>query len=457
MLKYSAISFLCFLVEKDREFVTLDKDLDERWPKMKDIKDALALIETGQVDEAYELLQHKLRSATDDEKFVIVELYEDWGFIEDAIKLLENLLERYPKEGQLLTKLADLYMEVEDDEQAIQLLNQVDKADPFYLHSLLILADSYERDGLFEVAEQKLLEAEALVSDEELFIVHFALAELYLSIGKAQAAIYYYEKVLQQVDELNGVMIHERLAESYSLLGNFEKALYYYDELASHDPNILFKHGFTAYQAKHYHRAIEIWKEVLDIDPYYHPVYYELATVYLENNDIQQANKIAKSGLKYDEFDKRLYYIIGQTSFRLAKLEEAIEALQEAIALDEDYKEAIVLLVEIYEENNQMEEMVEFLEEIKDLGGSDPVYEWKLAIAYQELEQYQKARESFEIAYFHLENDPAFLKDYGYFLIEDGSLEEGVKLLNTYVKKKPDDVETIEFLERIHFSNEDKI
>src|SRR5699024_4727504 len=122
---------------------------------------------------------------------------------------------------------------------------------------------------------------------------------------------------------------------------------------------------------------------------------------------------------KYDEFDKRLYFIIGKTALQLNDVTVAIQSLQEAIALDEDYKEAILLLASIYEDNDDYEQMVTFLQDVKQLGDADPLYDWKLAKAYNELEQYERAKALYEEAYFHLASDSHFLKEYGYFLIED--------------------------------------
>src|SRR5699024_4529340 len=254
----------------------------EKVDSMEEIKNALALIEMGQVDEAYELLQVILQTASHEEKFVIVELFEEFGFIEDAVQVLEQLLQSYPTEGQIITKLAELYIELNEDELAIENLNKINFDDPFYVHALLLLADMYEREGLFEVAEQKLLEARELVDKEEVLVIDFALAELLLSIWQAQRAITFYEKISEHVEDINGVSITERLAESYTLLGNFEVALVFYDELTNEDPNHLFKHAFVAYQANELNRAIELWKKTIEMDPAYHPVYFELASAYIE-------------------------------------------------------------------------------------------------------------------------------------------------------------------------------
>src|SRR5690625_4320511 len=124
---------------------------------MNDIKTAIALVETGQVEEAYELLQTIVHQSTDDEKFVIIELFEEWGYFEDAAQLLTDMLLRYPNEGQLIIKLSEINIELDQNEQAINLLYEINEHYLFYMHSLLRRAVNYEREELFEVAEQKLL------------------------------------------------------------------------------------------------------------------------------------------------------------------------------------------------------------------------------------------------------------------------------------------------------------
>src|SRR5690625_4710648 len=116
---------------------------------MEDLRTAIALVETGQVEEAYQLLKSKTKDASDEINFDIVELFEEWGYFEDATKILEKLLKRYPKEGQIITKLAEIYIELDEDEKAIHLLNEIDEKDSYYIHALLLLADAYEREGLY--------------------------------------------------------------------------------------------------------------------------------------------------------------------------------------------------------------------------------------------------------------------------------------------------------------------
>src|SRR5699024_11277913 len=176
----------------------------------------------------------------------IMETYYEWGFFEEGITLLEQLLEKYPGEGELMIPLTEMYIELQKDEEAVQLLNEIKKEDPYYLEALLLLADLYQAQGLFEVTEQKLLEAKKLAPDE--IVIDFALGEFLFSIGQASRAIPFYEKVIGQTEELNGIEIGERLAESHATLGHYDEALAYFIALESENPDILFKYGFTAAQ-----------------------------------------------------------------------------------------------------------------------------------------------------------------------------------------------------------------
>src|SRR5699024_8383686 len=160
--------------------------------------------------------------------------------------------------------LADIYIELEDDENAIHLLNDIKEDDPAFIQSLLQLADLYQAQGLFEVAEQKLLTAKQLEPNE--IIIDFALAELLFSTGKYQRAITYYEKIAKETNELANVSINDRLAEAYAATGAYETALQFFQDIDSEDIDALFKYGITAYHAGRNDIAIGTWKRVIEQD-----------------------------------------------------------------------------------------------------------------------------------------------------------------------------------------------
>ncbi|MBO1003044.1 tetratricopeptide repeat protein [Pseudogracilibacillus auburnensis] len=417
---------------------------------MDKIEQATEWMNDGKVDEAIELLQQMIPTASDDEKFMIAENFYDWGFFEEAIVLLEQLVKKYPKEGQLLTKLAEMYIELEKDEIAIHLLNDMEEEDPFYIQSLIHLADLYQAQGLFEVSEQKLLEAKKLDPDE--VIIDFALGELLFSIGQSNRAIPFYEKVLRQTTEVNHISITERLAECHATIGHYEEALQFYNKIENEHPDTLFKYGFTAYQQNRNDIAINVWKRLIELDPYYHSVYVELAMAMKAEGLMEDAYETAKQGLVYDQFNKELFYLVGQLALQLHDEAESIEHLNKAIDLDYDYKEAIVALVQLYEDKEQYSQIIELLTGIKESGVEDPIYDWELAKALAKEERYKEALTAYNNASEHLTYDSEFLKEYGYFLTEEGLIKDAIQVLTKYLKLDPFDEETLSFVERLNLS-----
>src|SRR5699024_9006653 len=149
-----------------------------------EIEKALTLLESllpyaNENEKEVAVLESYLASANEEEKYTIAEVYMQWGFLKEATAILTELLRMYPDENDIKVMLADIYIELEEDEKAIDLLNDVDEADPAYIQTLIQLADLYEAQSLFEVAEQKLLTAKQLEPNE--LIIDFALGELFFS------------------------------------------------------------------------------------------------------------------------------------------------------------------------------------------------------------------------------------------------------------------------------------
>jgi len=418
---------------------------------MNNLEKALQHMEKGETDKALALVESMLAKATDDETFEIADFYLSWGYYDEAATLFEKLLKDYEAEGQLIVKLAEIYIELEEDERAVQLLNQVQRDDDFYLDALLYLGDLYQTQGLFEVTEEKLLEAKELAPEE--IVIDFALGEFLFSIGQAARAIPFYEKVAEQSSELNGVNIEERLAECHASIGHYESALHLYDHIESDDPDTLFKHGFIAFQQHENQSAIHAWKRLIDIDPYYYTVYPELASALSETGQLQEAYEIARKGISYDEFNKELFYIAGQIAIKLGNTTEAVEHMQQAVTLDHDYKEAVLALVELYKQQGKDEEIIDLLQTIKENGANDALYDWELGKANIETEQFKAALKSYQDAYVFLEDDSEFLKEYAFFLSEEGLFTEALDLFTAYLKLEPLDHEVQEFVERLNDSN----
>jgi tetratricopeptide (TPR) repeat protein len=407
--------------------------------------EAEKLMEQDQVEEAISLIQAYAGEASDEELFSFSEFFIQWGFLVEAEEILRRLLVAYPEETEIKLLLTDIYIEQEKDEEAIELLNSVQEDDESYLQVLVSLADLYQAQALFEVAEQKLLKAKEISPGEP--IIDIALGELYYSLGDYKRAITFYEKSIKL--DIPNIPIHERLAESYANVGEYELALTFYEKSDSKNPDFLYRYGFTAHQADRMDIAINVWKELLQEDPDYHTAYLQLAKAYEEEEMIQEAYNTALAGIKKDEFNKELYFVAGHLAHQLGDDTESEERIREAISLDSDYKEAVLFLVEIWKEQEQYEKIIDLISNVKDTGGDDPLYDWELARAYHEIESYNDALNSYKDAYNSLQHDSDFLKEYGYFLTEEGRVQEAIHVFEAYLEQDAQDDEILEYVQRL--------
>lgn len=410
---------------------------------------AMDYIDQEQIEKAIELLDESIAGAAPDTAFGIAEIYRQLGFYEKAVPVLEELVTMFPEEIELLTALADIYIELGEDEKALELIGEpeTDPEDPQYLEMMLQQADLYQSQGLFEVAEQKLLLAKQHYPNE--MLLDFALAELLFSIGDYSRAAHFYENVLAKEQSVAGIVITDRLAECMALLGNQERALELYQQEELEDPEHLFRYGFTAYQSDRMDIAIQAWEKLINTDPEYLTVYSLLAKAYENDNMIKEAYETSKKGLEKDTFNKDLYFEAGAFAYQLGLFDEGETMLREAIALDPDYKDAILYLARVLQENEQFEDVIDLIESISELGAEDALYNWILAKAFAETEDYKQALKQYRQAYISLQDDRDFLKEFGYFLVEEGFAEEAVNVLQTYLLLEPLDAETASFVERL--------
>ncbi|WP_186577796.1 tetratricopeptide repeat protein [Aquibacillus kalidii] len=419
---------------------------------MEEIHDAIVLMEQNKSEEAMKKLANYLPNASEDEKFTIAELYMQWGMLEDAKFILLDLAQSYPNEAELKLMLADIHIDLEEDEEAIDILNRFTSADEEYLGALVQLADLYQTQGLFEVAEQKLLEAKNVDPMEPL--IDFALGELSFSNGEYQKSIPYYEKVIQAHQQVAEVEIGVRLAEAFAATGEFEKSMDYYQETASEDPDHLFRYGFMAFKADRLDISIKVWEELLERDPQYQSVYLYLAKAYEADGLLQEAFETAKKGIKVDEFNKELFHYAGVVAHKLGDAEGSTQLIRQAIAIDPGYREAILFLVENYKQHDDFNAIIDLLTHIIELGEDDASYKWELAKAYYEIELYDDALKLYNDAYTTFKDDSDFLKEYGYFLVEEGRLGEAIQVFTSYLKIDPSDTEIEEYLERLKQNKE---
>ncbi|TMU86766.1 tetratricopeptide repeat protein [Bacillus sp. BHET2] len=410
----------------------------------------LSSLEEGKLEEAKKQYNQVLKFGSHEEKYSLAEELHHLGFLEEAKELYENLLQYYPGEGELLIELGEVLVEMDNEEEAIDKLAEIDEEDPSYPRALLLLADLYQMQGLFEVSEQKLLQAKKLLPDEP--VIDFGLGELYSETGRFLEAIRHYQTLIRKgTTELGGTNVHQRLAEAFSVGGAFEEALTHYEKaLEEHlEINTLFGYAFTAYQAGFYEKAIEKFESVKELDPEYHSVYLLLAQSYEREERLKESLETVQEGVKQDEFNKELNLFGGKISLKLGMELDAEAFLREALALDPGYLEAALVINKYFFTQDRFDDVLEIAQMVTVEGEEEPQINWDLAKAYEGLEQYNHALKQYRIAYTYFKNHQEFLLEYGQFLVEEGLRGEAVEVYKHLIEMDPSNDEWQDLIERL--------
>ncbi|EMA6341959.1 tetratricopeptide repeat protein [Bacillus cytotoxicus] len=413
---------------------------------MQKFEQAVSYIENGEVEKGLQQLKEQVKQGTDEEKYDIARYYHTLGFVEEALAIVEDLHLLYPEESEFTIFLAELYIDLDKEDEAIEVLHDIPEDDDFYVQSLLLVADLFQMQGFDDVAEQKLLKAKEIMPEEPVII--FGLAELYSSKGEEKKAIQYYQSLLAEHKVMGGVVIALRLAETLSAIGNWEEAIPYYEEGLEEQKDIhsLFGYAFTLYQGEEYQRAINVWQELKELDPEYASLYMYLAKCYEKEGMLQESYETLHDGIKVDELSVPLYVEMANIAAKLGKMAEAEEVLQKALQLDPGHLGATLKYAYILKEQEKYEELIRVVEHARESGEQDTQLLWDLAFAKKQLEMYSDALKHYESAYTSFKNHPDFLEEYGYFLLEEGMRKEAKEVFTRLIQLDPTQIHIEELL-----------
>lgn len=406
-------------------------------------------IEQGDLVLIQQLLEQLLMNATPEEQYELAELFVQYGYLKEADQIFEHMQFLFPEETQLKIDRANVLIEMGSEDEALDLLMEVDSSSEEYPQALLVLADYYQMQGLFEVAEQRINEALSLLPDEPLLL--FAKAELLFELGRFSEAARIYEELNEIQSTFAGISIVERLAEVYRAGGAYETALDYYVQALDEEmkPDMLFGAAYAAFQCEKYGLAIQKLEELKELDPDYFSAYLLLAECYaMQENNIKAYTTI-QEGLTRDEYDKSLYLFAGKMALKNSKPEEAEEYLRQAIALDPEYMEAILTLMSLFSQQERDEDVIDLFEELQK-----NEFEWTtlypfVAQSYANMEQFARAYEFYRLAYNENKEDVLLLEKFVYFLLEEGKRQEAREILEQLLVLQPAEAEWLELLDSL--------
>lgn len=418
--------------------------------KMSYSEKMLDQLSSGQLDAAKKSFASALRHDDDDMLFSLAEELYGLGFLRQSQRTYLKLLERYPDEDQLKTSLADIAIDEGNNDEALSYLEQISADSDAYLQSLLVAADLYQTQELFEVSEQKLLEAYKIAPDEP--VVLFALAEYYYMMGQFETAIpYYFDLIKSGETNFAKVDIAGRLGTAYAQSGKFEQAIGYLKQVkpTEQTSDILFQTGFTQLQLKQYETAIETLQGLQERDPQYATVYPYLAQAYSQLERYQDALKTLQEGIAVDQYNEQLYQQAADVASHLDDEDLMAKYLGSAHELDPENTAVIIAYSNLLLKQHRDSDNIDLLVPVIKDDQTDPQVYWNLAVSYARQDDYDQAQKFYDAALPYFDDQAEFLKQTIYFYREIGQRKVMAQQLVKYVKLVPDDSEMALFLEEI--------
>lgn len=404
-------------------------------------------VEAGDTVALDALLDQYLLKGDPDEQYAVMEWLQEIGFIEEALRVVEHLQYMFPEETQLRIDRANLLIDADLEDDALNELMEIQKGDELYPQALVALADLFQLQGLLEAAENRLDEAIDLMPNEPL--LQQAKAELLLDSGRYLESARIYQELESNQVSIEGVNLNERLAEVYSAGAAYEEALPHYERAMKEEvkPDVLFGAAFAAFQSKQYELSVRRLDELLEADPDYFSAYLLKAQCFNMMEEYNKAYEAIKQGLARDEFDKELYLFAGKLALKLGKAEEGVDMLRQAIALDPEYMEALYALMAYFHAEEQDEELLELAAMAVASGDDWNALYPMIAQAYNRTEQFELALEYYEKAHPAFADDANFLESYALFLVEEGKRESALEIIKELQALEPENPQWFDWLQ----------
>ena len=414
------------------------------------IQKSLQLAEDGQYESALQLLNENLPNAKRKEQFEGGILLFQWGHLDAAEKIFTNLHQQEPQQNMITSVLMQIYFMQEREDDAFRLLGVTEREQPGYEDILLTLADYYFGMGLYEVSEQKLLEAYDLQPDS--VAVLFALKEYYEQMDDMGMYFHFLKKLKERDPDFSDDMYQLQLAMAYMSLGKYEEALCCFEQVS--DEQIVnekdrFYYGLCLFFHERYEAAIPIFQAAMKSNETLKKGVSYLAHAYIQLRRFREAEEVLESHIQKFPSDEGILQMLANLYLDEKKYDKAKPVVEALLKLDDENFVALIQYAWILVGEEAYEALISFVEEKLEAGIEISELYWLLAKSYAKIEAYEQALKQYAAAYNGLHDEIAFLLDYAQFLMEEGQRKAAAQIYREILDIDITNEEAHEYLERL--------
>jgi tetratricopeptide (TPR) repeat protein len=350
-----------------------------------------------------------------------------------AMQIFQQCLEIDPSNATVQYEIARIHAQAGNYNNALPYAQRATELDPENIWFADFLGQLYAELGQFDMS---VLVFESIIDNHpESLDYYFNLGNLYVAQGKYDDALKVYSKLEKQVGVNEELVLQRQIV--YIEQGDFDKALSEIDKLILAQPNELQYYGMKAEileESGKVDEAIVIYEQMLETEPSNGLVLVSLYEIYLSQNNNAKADEylakaFASPELNIDvKVNILLNYMAGaDLKANREQLIELVNNLEIAHPLD---AKTYAVQGDLYFNLGEYVPAREAFREAVEIDPNKaPIWQQIVTIDSQ-LSEFEAMRDDSEIAMELFPQQPIFYLFNGVALLQDGEIEEAIKVLN---------------------------
>lgn len=391
------------------------------------------------------------------------EIHYSVAFTHEALRQWDAAITAYKKAGELNPLLVNgeekavaLYMETQNSDSAMAILEKLIQRHPEDLKYRLTLAHIYESIDKDSAAEKVFYEI--LKKDSSFISAKVSLGNLLLRNDRIKEALPHFKQLHNLVPDNESYTTS--LAAVYFELEDYKAAEDLFKELAGCRPEDPGPHYFlgmiySEYYTKAKNQAdssrmeellemalIELNKAVA-LKKNFMEAWVQLGLVYLKAGGHEAAIRVFKNTLKQFPSDPRVLYLLAVSHQSGKDMEQAISAFEKVLKVSPDHKRTLFDLGALYERTGQFKKAEKTFQHLIKLDPENAMALNYLGYLWADKNINLEKAEKMILKALEIEpENAAYLDSYGWVLFRKGKLLEAEKYILKSIEKmeKPDPV-----------------
>lgn len=353
-----------------------------------------------------------------------------------AVEMYETVVRRFGPEGDALAQLARLYAMAGEHSKAVGVLSELAALEPTNLEVKKALGDIYLRQDSVDAALKIFRELAELRPDD--IELRAAIAHSHLLKQDYQGAAAVFESVFEGGDSLSaddqvrfGQIFFSFVQQDSAVVPYAEQLFQTIRERFPEDWRPYWFLGALANTTGNDSAALGYFGKVKELAEWNPDGWMGVAAVYYDAGNFAEAINVLNEAKQFVPDEFRVHFLLGISSQRAGRREEAAAALERAIQLDAKNVEARSALALVYDELGQTADSDSLYEQALRLDPDNHLllnnYGYSLAERGLQLERALKMAES---AVAQQPENQSYLDTYGWIWFQMGKYAEAREYIN---------------------------